>query len=155
MRIARTLKVLELCWETRHERAIQTQRTSTIPWLHLKIMLFVNPDESLAKWKAREDTIEDAKKLNTPKNEDQEWISGRWKPSSRTWNISPSSSAWQEWNSNKTRECSDWQPPADWSTSDETRERSDCQLPAEWNSSETRERSRRRSSGSWQSPFSW
>ena len=36
------------------------------------------------------------------------------------------------------RECSDWQPSADWSSSDQTRERSG------W-----------RSSGSWQSPFSW
>ena len=45
MRTART-PVLKSCWGTRLERVIQTQRTSTIPWLHLKIMMFVNPDES-------------------------------------------------------------------------------------------------------------
>ena len=75
---------------------------------------------SPAKWKAREDKIEEAKKQKTPNNEDQEWNSGRWKPSSWTWNTSPSSSTWQERNSDKTRERSDWQSPADWSSSDQT-----------------------------------
>ena len=50
---------------------------------------------SPAKRKAREDEIEEAKKQKTPNNDDQEWNSGRWKPSSWAWNTSPSSSAWQ------------------------------------------------------------
>ena len=36
---------------------------------------------SPTKWKAREDKILEAKKQKTPKNEDQEWNSGRWKSS--------------------------------------------------------------------------
>ena len=64
---------------------------------------------SPAKWKAREDKIEEAKKQKTPKSEDQEWNSGRWKSSSWTWTSSSSSSAWREWSSDQTRERSDWQ----------------------------------------------
>ena len=47
------------------------------------------------------------------------------------------SSSWQLWSSNETRERSDWKTSSDWSSSDSTRERAKC-----------------RSSSSWQSPFS-
>ena len=36
-------------------------------------------------------------------------------------------SSWQQWSSDETRERSDWQPSADWSSSDQTRERSEWQ----------------------------
>ena len=134
-----------------------------MPRLHLKIMIFVNLDESSSSktrtfgydqqicpgifWKAREDKIEEAKKQKTPKNEDQEWNSGRCKSSSWTWTTS-SSSAWREWSSDKTRERSDWQSPAGWSSSDQTRERTDWEL-ADWDSSDEARRAT-----AWQSPVS-
>ena len=66
-----------------------------------------------------------------------------WQTSSWSWQqpitwTSSSSSSWQKWSSDQTRERSDWQLSAGWSSSDQTRERSG------W-----------RSLGSWQSPFSW
>ena len=39
-------------------------------------------------------------------------------------NQSSSSSSWQDWSSDHTRERADWQPSAEWSSSDQTRERS-------------------------------
>ena len=48
-----------------------------------------------------------------------------------------------------TRERSDWQSPADWSSSDQTRERTDWQS-ADWDSSDEA-----RKATAWQSPFSW
>ena len=98
-------------------------------------------------WKAKEDKIEEAKKQKI-KRSDDEWNYADWQPSSwsrqqpMTWTsmtwTSSSSSSWQQWSSDQTRERSDWQPSADWSSSDQTRERSG------W-----------RPSGFWQSPFSW
>ena len=38
--------VLKSWWGKRLKRAVQTQRNLTIPWLHFKIMMSVNPDEA-------------------------------------------------------------------------------------------------------------
>ena len=64
---------------------------------------------SPAKLNVREDKIEEAKKQKIPKNSDEEWNSTRWKYSSWTWTTSSSSSAWQEWSADETRERTSWQ----------------------------------------------
>ena len=46
LRTTRTRKIWKTCWERRLGKTIQTQRTSTIPRLHLKNVIFINPDES-------------------------------------------------------------------------------------------------------------
>ena len=98
--------------------------------LHLPIFLAIreepfknNRSRSSEKWTAKEDKIEEAKK-KTKKSVD-EWNYAEWQPSSWSWQqpmtwASSSSSSWQQWSSDQTRERSGW-----------------------------------RSSGSWQSPFSW
>ena len=53
---------------------------------------------SLAKLKAREDKIEEARKQKTLKNREEDWNSAKWKQSSWTWTTSSSSSAWREWS---------------------------------------------------------
>ena len=91
------------------------------------------------KWKATEDKIEEAKKQKIKKNDDERSYAN-WQTSSWSWHqpMTWTSSSWQQWSSDETRERSDCQPSAGWNSSDQTRERS------EW-----------RSAGSWQSPFSW
>ena len=91
------------------------------------------------KWKAKENEAEEFKKQKLQKNSDGQSYAN-WQPSSWSWHqpATWASSSWEQWRSGGTRERSDWQPSADWRSSDQTRERSD------W-----------RSSGSWQSPFSW
>ena len=94
------------------------------------------------KWKAKEDKMEEVKKQKITRNDDERSYAD-WKTSSWSWHqpmswTSSLSSSCQQWSSDETRERSDWQPSADWSSWDQTRERS------EW-----------RSSGSWTSPFSW
>ena len=155
-------------WGRRLKRAVQTQRNLTIPWLHFKIMMSVNPDEawsskteifgydkqicpgiflffwpfvrcpsknyrarSPAKLKVREDETEEAKKQKIPKKRDEEWNSTRWKYSSWTWTTSSSSSAWQEWSSDETRERTNWQS-ADWDSSDQVRKASVWQSHFSW-----------------------
>ena len=83
--------------------------------------------------------FEEAKKQKIKKN-DGGRSCANWPTSSWSWHqlLSWTSSSWQHWSSNETRERSDWKTSSVWSSSDSTRERS------EW-----------RSSSSWKSPFSW
>ena len=123
-------------------------RPTDVSW-HLPILMTIREEpfkncrsRTSEKWKAKEDEIEAAKKQKI-KRSDGERNFADWQPSSWSWQqpmtwTSSSSSSWQQWGSDQTRERSDLQPSADWSSSDQTRERSG------W-----------RSSGSWQSPCSW
>ena len=70
------------------------------------------------KWKEKEDKIEEAKKQKT-KRSDDEWNYADWQPSSWSWQqtmtwTSSSSSSWKEWNSDQTREGSDWRSSGSW-----------------------------------------
>ena len=109
---------------------------------------------SPAKLKVKEDKTEEASIQKTRKNSDEEWKTTRWNYSSWAWTASSSSSssAWQEWNSDETRERSDWQKPAEQDNSTQTFECSDWQTPADWNTSdETREHPDWRSYVDWHS----
>ena len=86
---------------------------------------------SPAKLKVREDKIEEAKKQKIPKNSDEKRNSTRWKYSSWTWTTSSSSSAWQEWSSDETRERTNWQS-ADWDSPDQVREATVWQSHFSW-----------------------
>ena len=86
---------------------------------------------SPAKLKVREDKTEEAKKQKIPKNIDEEWNSTTWKYSSWTWTTSSSSSAWQEWSSDETRERTNWQS-ADRDSSDQVREATVWQSHFSW-----------------------
>ena len=134
-------------------------RPTDMSW-HLPILITIREEpfknyrsRTSEMWKAKEDKIEEVKKKT--KKGDDEWNDAEWQPSSWSWQqpmtwTSSSSSSWQQWGSDQTRERSDWQPSADWTSSDQTRERSEWQSSAEWNSPDhTRERD------SWQSPFKW
>ena len=60
---------------------------------------------------------------------DDERSCADWQTSSWSWHqpvtwTSSLSSFWQQWSSDETREQSDWQPSADWSSSDQPRQRS-------------------------------
>ena len=94
-------------------------RPTDLPW-HFPIFVTIREmpfknyrARSPAELKVREDKIEEAKKQKIPKGCDEEWNSTRWKSSSWTWTTSYSSSTWQEWSSDETRERSDWQKPAE------------------------------------------
>ena len=82
---------------------------------------------SSEKSKAGENKIEESNKQKTLKNRDEEWNSTRWKYSSWNWTTSSSSSAWQEWSADVTRERTNWQS-ADWDSSDHACERSESTL---------------------------
>ena len=63
-----------------------------------------------AKWKIKEDKIEEAKKQKT-KGSNDEWNYAKWQPSSQSWQqpttwTSSSSSAWREWNSDQKKRVS-------------------------------------------------
>ena len=86
---------------------------------------------SPAKLKVREDKIEEAKKQKTRKIEARKWNSATWKHSSWTWTTSSSSSAWQEWSSEVSRERTNWQS-ADWDSSDQVRKVTTWQSHFSW-----------------------
>ena len=91
---------------------------------------------SSAKLKTVEDKIEEAKKQKT-KRSDDEWNYAEWQPSSWSWQQPMtwalcSSCAWPEWSSDQTRERSDWQSPANWSSSDQKSERSGVRSSGSW-----------------------
>ena len=86
---------------------------------------------SSEKSKAGENKIEESNKQKTLKNSDEEWNSTRWKYSSWTWTTSSSSSAWQEWSSDETRERTKWQS-ADWDSPDQVREVTAWQTHFSW-----------------------
>ena len=96
---------------------------------HLPILMTIREDpfkncrsRTSEKWKAKEDNVKEAKKQKI-KSSDDEWNFADWQPSSWSWRqqktwTSSSSSSWQQWSSGQTRERSDWQPSADWNSSD-------------------------------------
>ena len=58
--------------------SLDTTNTSVLAFVHYCLSRF-SVARSPAKLKAREDKIKEARKQKTPKSEDQEWNSGRWK----------------------------------------------------------------------------
>ena len=112
-------------------------RQTDLSW-HFPILLTIREmpfknyrARSPAKLKVREDETEEAKKQKIPKKRDEEWNSTRWKYSSWTWTTSSSSSAWQEWSSDETRERTNWQS-ADWDSSDQVRKATVWQSHFSW-----------------------
>ena len=103
-------------------------RPTDMSW-HLPILMTIREDSfknyrsrTSEKWKAKEDNVKEAKKQKI-KSSDDEWNYADWQPSSWSWRqqktwTSSSSSSWQQWRSDQSRERSDWQPSADWSSSD-------------------------------------
>ena len=111
--------------------------------LHLSILITIREEpcknyrsKTSGDWKAKEDKIEEVKKKQT-KEGDDEWNDAEWQPSSWSWQqpmtwTSSSSSSWQQWSSDQTRERSEWQSSADWNSPDHTRERDSWQSPFKW-----------------------
>ena len=111
-------------------------RPTDLSW-HFPILMtireepFKNSRSRTSKtWKAKEDKAEEFKREKMQKNDDGQSYAN-WQRSSWSWHqpMTWASSSWQQWSSDETRERSDWQPSADWSSSDQTRELS------EWRSS--------------------
>ena len=76
------------------------------------------------QWKAKEDKAEEFKRQKMQKNDDGQ-SHANWRASSWSWYqpMTWTPPSWQQWSSDETRESSDWQPAADWSSSDQTRDR--------------------------------
>ena len=99
-------------------------RPTDMSW-HLPVFMTIREEpfknyhsRTSEKWKAKEDKIGEVKKQKI-KRSDDEWNDADWEPSSWSWQppttwTSSSSSSWQQWRSDQTRERSDWQPSADW-----------------------------------------
>ena len=114
-------------------------RPTDLSW-HFPILMTIREEpfknyrsRTSGKWKAK---FEEAKKQMI--NDDRRSYAN-WQTSSWSWHqpMTWTSSSWQLWNSNETRERSGWKTSSDWNSSDSMRERSKC-----------------RSSSSSQSPFS-